>query len=257
MLRAAPHEGEPVDMPMAVLPKPDDTVSVVGPDSGRRGVNQVRLLRELGLTSQTDLLEVGCGVGRLAYELSDVLTEGTYAGFDVSTSAIDWLHEHYAPHLPNFRFELFDVQSPRFRPEGGQAASAVRFPYDDDAFDMSVSFAVFIHMDIDGITAYLRELARVMRPGSRSVHTFYTVMDGIVGLKRGQHFKEVAPGVWNSKPGGRGGVWGYADELIRSRAEEAGLELVDFRRGTWAAGAPTDGRAHVGGDAYVWTPAAP
>src|SRR6478672_3358237 len=97
------------------VPPPDPTLHKVGKeDGGRRGVKQLDLLRMFGLNRDSHVLEIGCGVGRLAYELSDQLgPSGAYVGFDISKTAIDWLNEHYAPRLPNFSFDLADVLNPR------------------------------------------------------------------------------------------------------------------------------------------------
>lgn len=239
-----------------LLPKPDDTVSPVGPDGGGRGRRQAALLRHFGLTPSTDFLEVGCGVGRLAYELADIITEGTYTGFDVSNTAIDWLNTNYAPHLPNFRFDLLDVYSARFHPDAADRADQVRFPYDDDSFDMSGSFAVFIHVELEPIRNYLRELARVMRPGSRSVHTFFALTGQEPRLLSGKPLHDVGGGRYTSNPKKPGGVWAYDDAVIRAAGEEAGLELVDFVIGTWGGRPMAEGIPSVGADAYVWTPKA-
>ena len=241
-------------MSNADLPKPDPSVSRVGPDSGARGKRQAELLQHFGLTTETDFLEVGCGVGRLAYELADIIEVGTYAGFDVSPTAIDWLNENYASKLSNFRFDLLDVFSARFHPDAESHGSDVRFPYDDDSFDMSGSFAVFIHIELDVVQNYLRELARVMRPGSRSVHTFFALTGQVPKLASGRPLHDVGGGRHTSKPSGPGGVWAYEDAVIRAAADEAGLELVDFVCGTWGDRPATPGVPAVGGDAYVWTP---
>ena len=60
---------------MSTLPLPDPALHDVGlDDGGQRGAKQVRLLEHVGLAPSTDLLEIGCGLGRLAYELAqDVL----------------------------------------------------------------------------------------------------------------------------------------------------------------------------------------
>src|SRR2546422_614400 len=99
-------------LPWAVnpLPPPDPTLHHVGrEDGGQRGVKQRVLLEHFGLRPDTDLLEIGCGVGRLPYELADFFDGGTYTGFDVSKVAIDWLNEHYATRRSNLRFDFLDV----------------------------------------------------------------------------------------------------------------------------------------------------
>ena len=144
------------------LPKPDTSLHPVGGVSGGRGPNQLRFLEHYGLQPSSRVLEIGCGVGRLAYELAPVLGDtGTYAGFDISPKAIGWLNEHYAPRLPNFRFDLVDARNVRYRPGRGHEAQSVRFPYGDEQFDVVCAFAVFMHMQLPEIAHYLEEIDRV------------------------------------------------------------------------------------------------
>ena len=58
----------------ARLPLPDHAVHHVGRNHSRRpGRRQLAVLEGAGLRSDTDLLEVGCGVGRLVYDkLTDI-----------------------------------------------------------------------------------------------------------------------------------------------------------------------------------------
>ena len=87
-----------------------------------RRENQIAMLERYGLQSSSRVLEIGCGVGWLAYNLASRLTEpGGYAGLDVSEVVISWLNDNYASRLPNFRFDLLDVENARYRPKGAQA----------------------------------------------------------------------------------------------------------------------------------------
>ena len=95
---------------MSTLPLPDPALHDVGlDDGGQRGAKQVRLLEHVGLTPAADLLEIGCGLGRLAYELATYFDGGSYTGFDISAEAIDWLNAEYAPRLPGFEATGYDV----------------------------------------------------------------------------------------------------------------------------------------------------
>ncbi len=161
------------------LPPPDTSLHPVGGVSADRGANQMRLLRHWGLQPSSHVLEIGCGVGRLAYELASFLdTGGRYSGFDISPKAIGWLNEHYAPRLPNFRFDLVDVRNARYRPAQGGEAATVEFPYADDRFDVACAFAVFMHMPLPEISNYFEEIRRVLKPRGFAVATFRSIAAG-------------------------------------------------------------------------------
>ena len=96
----------------ADLPRPDPTLHKTGSEGldGNRGLRELRLLEHFGLQPSSDLLDIGCGIGRLAYECASFLdSEATYTGIDIAPVAIDWLNANYAPHLPGFRFDLLNV----------------------------------------------------------------------------------------------------------------------------------------------------
>lgn len=63
----------------------------------REGVHIEGLLRsELELRPEDDLLDIGCGAGRLAIALSGFL-KGRYEGRDVMAPAIDWCRSAITP----------------------------------------------------------------------------------------------------------------------------------------------------------------
>ena len=87
------------------LPEPDMSVHAIGLGRNPQGLdgrrrNQLALLRRFGLQPTSNLLEIGCGIGWLAFDLASFLDEtGSYTGFDISPDAIGWLNEHLAPRL--------------------------------------------------------------------------------------------------------------------------------------------------------------
>ena len=213
-------------------------------------------MRMFGLQPDSHVLEIGCGVGRLAYELSDQLDPtGRYVGFDISKTAIDWLNEHYAPQLPNFSFDLVDVRNPRFHPDGTLHPADVPFPYPKRCFDLVVAFEVFMHMDQRGVEAYLHEIARVLRPGGRAVVTFMAIYDDAEpGRHAGRDFVRVGSGVYSRFPDREGWSLGYHDGLIRKMSHDAALEVDQNIEGDWHhPWVEPDPGPHHGCDLYVLT----
>jgi SAM-dependent methyltransferase len=135
------------------------------------------LVETSGLRPGERVLDVGCGTGRVAAPLIDHLRpDGSYEGFDRDPSRIAWCNERIAPLHPNFRFRAVEAfNSPRQK--GTVAAGEVTFPYADSEFDLVFLFSVFTHMLPDGVERYLGEIARVLRPGGRSVITWFLLND--------------------------------------------------------------------------------
>jgi SAM-dependent methyltransferase len=133
------------------------------------------LFRDLvDLRPDERVLDVGCGIGRLARPLASYLTSaGSYEGFDVADVAIKWCQRHYASAHPNFRFTYVNVANGSYNPGGGVAAEQFSFPYPDATFDFAYLTSVFTHMMPAAIERYVAELARVLVPGGRCLLTFF------------------------------------------------------------------------------------
>jgi SAM-dependent methyltransferase len=245
--------------PVNPLPIPDGSLHDVGPDTARlgRAKRQLALLQHWGLTPQSDLLEIGCGVGRLAYQLASFLNGGRYAGFDLSKPAISWLDANYAPLRPDFRFDHVKVQNARYKMRRGRSAARFSFPYEDDRFDIACSFAVFMHMQLKEIENYIRETFRVLRPGGRAVlaMTAITADDRrLPQLPVHGHvrFQPVGDGMYAKHPELLTQGLGFDHELLHKRLRSAGFDVVAFTAGTWRSPELVDPPLQVvGGDVFV------
>ncbi|HEU4656294.1 MAG TPA: class I SAM-dependent methyltransferase [Capillimicrobium sp.] len=127
------------------------------------------------LTPASDVLDAGCGIGRIARPLAGFLTTGTYAGFDVDRDAIGWCASRYP--ADRFRFDVADLRNARYNPHGTEDATSYRFPYDDDSFDVVVMTSVLTHLLAPAAERYLAESRRVLRPGGRLLATFFLLDD--------------------------------------------------------------------------------
>lgn len=134
-----------------------------------------RLVHRHGLSSDTDLLDIGCGIGRVAVALVPTIETGTYAGFDVVPAAIRWCDREITSRHPRFTFQVADVRNRQYNSDGAVPATEYSFPYVDERFDLALAASVFTHMRPDGTRRYLSEAARVLRPGGRLVCEFFVL----------------------------------------------------------------------------------
>jgi cyclopropane fatty-acyl-phospholipid synthase-like methyltransferase len=222
--------------------------------AGRRK-SQIAWLERFGLRSGSHLLEIGCGIGWLAYDLAQILDgKGSYAGFDVRPDPITWLTENLAPRLPNFRFDLVDARNPRYRPKASRGAEEIVFPYDDRQFDLICAFGVFMHVAREGIENYLREIARVLEPGAPALLSFMAVTTNDKKPRNGHRpYISIGPGIYTSRPDRVGWSLAYDDDLVREMIGHAGLALTSFEEGAWHGRRNSEVDGAPGADLYVVT----
>ena len=142
--------------------------------------------RELaGLGAQDRVLEIGCGIGRMARVLVPVLRPpGSYDGFDVVDSGIAWCQERYRDTPAPFRFVHADLRNSAYNPGGTLDAGSYRFPYDDAAFDLVIATSLFTHLLPAAAEHYLAEAARVLTPGGRLLVHLAAVLRAASGARR-------------------------------------------------------------------------
>ena len=130
-----------------------------------------------GLQPYHAVLDVGCGMGRMARPLVGYLdSAGSYDGFDVKRDGIGWCRRRYAKH-GNFRFQVADLYNRRYNPHGAHSAADYRFPYDDVSFDLVIATSVLTHLLENEADHYLAEINRVLRPEGRALVTFFLLND--------------------------------------------------------------------------------
>lgn len=105
------------------------------------------------------ILDLGCGVGRLAIPVAQALTQAQLIGVDVSPRMVDYARQ--AAHeacVPNAAFVLCD----------GRDLSVL------DLEPVSAAFSVllFQHLPGDACVGYIQQVAALLEPGSRFVFQY-------------------------------------------------------------------------------------
>ncbi|WP_343612420.1 class I SAM-dependent methyltransferase [Chryseobacterium oranimense] len=153
-------------------PKKGD-IYVGGSDFIPHGIRQVNALKKyIGLQNTDHVLDVGCGIGRTAVALTEVLDKGTYDGFDAVEKGINWCNKHIGNKHPNFKFKFTPIYNDLYN-TFSQKAEHFTFPYHDAQFDKAFLFSVFTHMQIPEIKRYLNEISRVLKRDGQCLATFF------------------------------------------------------------------------------------
>ena len=196
------------------------------------------LTNHAGLRRDSRVLDVGCGIGRMAIPLTETLgPEGSYDGFDVVEAAIRWCRRNITRRHPNFRFTVVEARNGVYRPRGREDASSVRFPYADASFDVVLLASVFTHMRTPAVAHYLGEIRRVLRPDGRALVTAFLLDDESrrsIASKRADIIFDIPMGE-------------HAMTAVPDQPESAvALDGAWFLAETAAAGLVLDGEMHAG-----------
>lgn len=157
------------------LTPPRGLANVGGGDFSKIGERSLLNFVEVGgLKPEDRVLDVGCGVGRMAVPMTRYLMgEGSYDGFDIVEPEIEWCRRAIGSKFPNFRFRLADIHNKEYNPAGRFKASEYEFPYEAGSFDFVLLTSVFTHMLPDELDNYLSEIRRVLRAEGRCFGTFF------------------------------------------------------------------------------------
>ena len=208
---------------------------------GRRYVEH--LVQLAGLGRDDDVLDIGCGSGRLAIPLLEFLgPQGSYRGFDIVPDWIRWCEDNITSRNPRFRFTLADIRNRKYNPSGAVEASAYRFPYGSDSFAVAFATSVFTHLMPADVENYVTEAARVLEPGGRLLATFFLLGDrSRAGVRTGSaaiDFGHRLDGCWVTDPALPELAVAYDEKDVRKLHREHGLELVEpIHYGSWSGNA--------------------
>lgn len=157
-----------------------------GPDFAPRGNALVKALADVaGTTPSSRVLDVGCGVGKLAIAMTHFLDkDGYYEGLDIVPDAIEWCQKQIVGPYRNVHFTLADVYNKEYNPKGRVQPADYRFPYDDETFDVAALYSVFTHMLPDDVDRYVGEIARVLKTNGHIFATYFIINPESLRLMR-------------------------------------------------------------------------
>ena len=184
------------------------------------------------------VLDIGCGVGRMAVPLTKYLDQkGSYAGMDISPTAIRWCNRNISSKFPQFQFYHSDIFSNLYNRGGKVDPNSYSFPFKNESFDFVFLTSVFTHMFPSDIDHYLKEIRRVLTKEARFLFTFFVLNEESLSLiqedrssipfqKNGNYYTR-----YRNNP-----LWaiGYEEKEIREMLAQNGFILDEpIRFGSW------------------------
>lgn len=132
--------------------------TVVGEGIEKFGALELSILRKEGLVPTATLVDLGCGIGRLAAKVAPYLVGGKYIGTDISQAILTRAAQRIAEVVPDPPCELTWIKQ-----------DDNTFPIADDSVDMICAFSVFTHTEHEDTFNILRDARRIARPGAKFV----------------------------------------------------------------------------------------
>jgi len=197
--------------------------------TGAFAARQVRAALELAATDR--VFEIGCGVGRIGAQLAGQVA--CWHGLDIAENMVALAQTRVAAHP---EATATAVDGPNLRP---LAAASM---------DKGYCVAVFIHMDKEDMVLYLREVARVLKPGGRFYFDHWNLAHPVgwqrfvyevdqVGRSDASQRKDVARNQFCTAEELRLYVRAAGLELVFEQAESPWLQMV-ARRSEPSSAAP-------------------
>ena len=195
-------------------------------------------IEHCGLMPSDNVLDIGCGIGRIAIPLTSYLnSDGSYEGFDIVKKGIDWCSRHITKSFPNFKFLHIDLKNDLYNLKTENAASNFVFPYDDNNFDLVILTSVFTHMMPQDIENYMEEINRVLKPKGRCLVTFFILnAESKEFMASGSDFNfKISYGNYSliDKNVKEANV-GYEEKYIFNLIERNGFSIQEILYGFWS-----------------------
>ena len=228
------------------LPVPPPEIWFVGDGDFRAiGAEFLRHFVEFGGLTPTDtVLEIGCGIGRMALPLTQYLNPeaGSYDGIDVVRDGIDWCAETLTPVYPRFRFHHRDYVNDVYNPTGALAAASDTLPFRDSHFSFILLTSVITHLRTADMVGYANEIGRLLTPGGRCFLSLFLMTgaarDGLKADRRRLSFDPDGTGPeYLADPDHPAAAVAYDEGFLLDVFGAAGLRLTKPPAyGHWATG---------------------
>lgn len=208
-------------------------------DYVKQGTKFLAYFQELaGLKPEHSVLDVGCGIGRMALPLTHFLSKsGSYDGFDIVKSGIEWCNKNISTEYPNFRFQYSGLYNQLYNTSDKADAVNFIFPYETAKFDFVFLTSVFTHMMPKEVEHYISEISRVMKPGATCLMSFFIVNceSEDLMITRPTHMNfPINKGYYrlHSTQVDTANV-AYDEEWLLEKLENAGLKMETIKYGQW------------------------
>ncbi|MDG5814183.1 class I SAM-dependent methyltransferase [Chitinispirillales bacterium ANBcel5] len=192
-----------------------------------------------GLKPTDRILDVGCGIGRMAIPLTSFLSKnGEYWGIDIVKEGIDWCSSRITKNFSNFHFLHSNVYNKAYNEKGTILASEYSFPFENNHFDFIYLTSVFTHMLPADLQNYLSEISRVLKTGGKCLITYFIFNKETETLVQSglttQKFIYKLDGCLTTNKDIPEAAVAYREEVVRDMYRKLNLKIIEpIHWGSW------------------------
>jgi len=122
--------------------------------------------------AHSDIVDIGCGCGRLAMPLRQDFFKGTYLGIDIDAEMIEYCRTHFPPD--RFSFKLAPRGNSVFGARHGVTGKAETFAVaPPESKDFVLACGLFTNVLEEELKFYMRESFKVLRSGGKVAMSFF------------------------------------------------------------------------------------
>lgn len=226
-----------VDLPTTEMMK------IIGSSDKEHFITVIKqIFSDLLLTSNcnenSNIIDLGCGCGRMAMPFTQIITNGEYNGYDVWEEGINWCKENLLTKNNCFNFTLLNAQNNYYFDDDNNGNNNFKFHnIKDTNIDFIFAISVFTHLNPNDTLQYFKEFSRILKPNAKAYITSFIIdeefFEFVEKTKQHTQVKEKEKGYYSaySKQYYLGG---YTMELWKQLLNDANLEIVGYEPGSWA-----------------------
>ncbi|MEQ1940717.1 class I SAM-dependent methyltransferase [Mesorhizobium sp. CN5-321] len=147
------------------------------------GKKLITLIQQRAGIGSGQFLDIGCGWGRAAYGLLSAGFPGSYVGFDVLPTQIDWLRANFSPVHPQYRFEKTHIRNAFERGDAGDVSANIS-QLCSGPLDIAIALSIFTHLYESTVVGYLEKVFNLLSPGRTFIFTAFLLNDESEALVR-------------------------------------------------------------------------
>lgn len=202
------------------------------------------LVEHTGLGPGKNILDVGCGCGRIATALTQHIgPQGRYYGIDIVPGLIDFAVRHISERFGNFHFMVLDQKNPAYdawiKAGTSTVINSISEACPPASIDIGLATSLFTHLDSNMAADMLKHFSQAIKPDGCILLTAFLLDEGTRSvIKRSKAVftfeHPYGDGVFVEKP--EIGLGAAAFELSRFIAllADAGLYIERLLYGNWS-----------------------